>query len=72
MQVYEFDSREMDQAFLKGEHVVCKAVLTRAGLKNLKEGDKVVIQLSNRAKYMGLITKVEVAETSSVALGYFT
>jgi hypothetical protein len=71
MQIYEFDSRQMDHAFLEGEHVICKAVLPRADLRDLKKGDRIVIQLSTRAKYMGLVTKVEMAETARMALGYF-
>jgi hypothetical protein len=54
---YQLDNVSMDQDFLKGIPVFCKAVVTQSDLDNnlVKEGDKIVVQLSNRSKYMGRI-----------------
>ena len=61
----------MDDAFLNGEAVTCKAMLLKSDLEKLKKGDKIVIQLSNRVKYMGLVTDVALAATSTIAMGHF-
>jgi hypothetical protein len=60
MNSYQLDDKVMDQDFLKGMPVSCKAVVLHTDVKknNLKAGDRIVVLLSNRAKYMGIIRSV--------------
>jgi hypothetical protein len=70
MNCYQLESKEMDQAFLIGEVVICEAALPIESLGTLKEGDKIVIQLSNRSKYMGTIRKLHFAVNGKMATGH--
>jgi hypothetical protein len=58
MNVYKLDDKIMDAVFLKGDVVACRAVLTPAELREgrIREGEPILVLLSNGAKYKGLIT----------------
>lgn len=53
MNAYKLDDAAMDQAFLQGEIVFCQAVVREAEAINLKNGERIVVMLSNAKKYMG-------------------
>jgi hypothetical protein len=62
---------EMDVEFLNGKPVRCKMTIVLNQLHALKEGEPIVIQLSNRSKYKGRITCVNYRLNNGVAEGYF-
>lgn len=65
MNSYQLDDKCMDEAFLKGEVVVCGAVI-KAGDYNaqkIKPGDAIVVLLSTRAKYSGKVVNFIPDET---------
>jgi hypothetical protein len=49
----------MDESFLKGNPVHCRASIPFKTSVAINEGDKVVVKLSNRSKYMGMIKKTD-------------
>lgn len=57
MNAYKLDDKEMDKCFLKGDPVICKAVITLSDHASgaLKAGEKIVVLLSTGKKYMGEI-----------------
>lgn len=62
----------MDIAFLNKEPITCNAVIPASELSKLENGKKIVIQLSNGAKYMGKIIQSNFAIKNSVAIGHLT
>jgi hypothetical protein len=71
MNLYQLESKEMDMNFLRGEVVMCTAILKDELLKNIKAGDKIVVQLSNRSKYMGVIKSLDFTTRNGMATGSF-
>jgi hypothetical protein len=71
MNLYQLESKEMDRAFLIGEAVKCSAMLKEELFKNIKAGDKIVVQLSNRSKYMAVIKSLDFTITNGTARGSF-
>jgi hypothetical protein len=71
MNLYQLESKEMDVNFLRGETVKCNAALKDELLKNIKPGDKIVVQLSNRSKYMGVIKSLDFTTRNGMATGSF-
>jgi hypothetical protein len=71
MNLYQLESKEMDTNFVRGEVVKCKAMLKYELLKNIKVGDKIVVQLSNRSKYMGIIKSLDFTIKNGMATGSF-
>ena len=57
MNYYRIDSKVQDSDFIQGKSVFCSAALTEAEYSTgkLAEGSKIVILLSNGAKYMGKV-----------------
>ena len=55
MQSYKLDNKKMDEDFLSGKSVWCHAVVPDH--TTLKEGEKLVVLLSNGKKYLGRIGK---------------
>lgn len=58
MNAIELTSKPMDNLFLEGETVSCDAVIPVPDLNKgvLNEGQKIVVLLSNRKKYMAKIS----------------
>ncbi len=71
MNIYQFDTKETDQDFLAGKPVVCKAAMDKKP-DDLNPGDKIVIKLSNRAKYMGRVVAFQSATEQDVITGELT
>jgi len=71
MQVYQLDNKSMDDDFLKGKPVSCRAVIEHAITNDttLKEGDPVLIILSNGKKYKGRIHGINFFNISNFAVG---
>ena len=63
MHYYQLDSKTQDADFLQGKSVFCPAALTEAEYNTgkLAEGSKMVIRLSNGAKYMGKLLHFDYA-----------
>jgi|GEM_PF-3457236 len=60
MNSYTLDDKVMDNAFLKGETVTCRAVLTPRQQQQdpLLEGTSLLIILSNGRKYKGILRRI--------------
>ena len=71
MNIYRLDSKQMDEAFLKGEDVLCEAAVAYKDLSSgmMGEGERIVIALSNGKKYMGKIKGFEYTLVNEVAVG---
>lgn len=54
---YQLDDKQQDAAFLKGEPVLCRTVLSPKEEKEqrLREGETILVLLSTGAKYKGRI-----------------
>lgn len=65
MNAYTLDDKTMDSAFLKGETVTCRAVLSAAeqSEKILREGDPLLVFLSTGSKYKGILQRVSIIST---------
>ena len=72
MNSYQLDNKDIDQDFLSGLTVLCKAVLTKADVEanRIKAGDKIVVMLSNRSKYMGKVVNFRYRVTNGRAIGF--
>jgi hypothetical protein len=70
MYSYQLDSKELDNTFLRKDPVICLAVLHKEIYNTLNVGDKIVIQLSNRAKYMGIIKDLKFKFIDEFAHGH--
>ena len=70
MNVYQFDSKELDEAFLQRLPVRCKASLPKALVAKIHKGDRIVVQLTNRSKYMGVISNIDLHFTNIGAEGF--
>jgi hypothetical protein len=68
---YQLDNKDIDQDFLNGLPVLCKAALTKADIEanRIKVGDKIVVMLSNRSKYMGKIVNFSYTLKAGHAMG---
>ncbi len=58
MHIYQLDDKKTDQAFINGENVSGKAVLSTVVGDPPKEGDALLVILSNGKKYKAQVTKV--------------
>jgi hypothetical protein len=56
MNTYQLDDKVMDQKFLSGETVKCKAVIREQETDQYKAGTRIVVLLSTGKKYMGEVT----------------
>jgi hypothetical protein len=70
MNYYKLESTAVDKLFLEKEPVICNAVVPKAIFDGLKIGDKIVIQLSTRSKYMGIIRNLDFNITNNIANGH--
>jgi hypothetical protein len=68
MYYYQLESKEADQAFLRNEIIKCAAVISDVSL--LIPGNKVVIQLSNKSKYMATVVDTEFSMVGAHAHGF--
>jgi hypothetical protein len=71
MNIYQFENKEIDQDFLAGKPVICKAAMDKKP-DELNPGDKIVIKLSNRAKYMGRVVSFQSIVEKTVVIGELT
>ncbi len=57
MNAIQLPDKETDDLFLEGETVECSAAVTLEALQRgiFEEGEKIVVLLSNRKKYLGEI-----------------
>lgn len=69
MHLYQLASKELDQQFLNRDIVVCQAVIPINMLAALTSGSKLVVQLSNKAKYMGTVIKTQLSQQGDIAEG---
>ena len=71
MNYYKLDDKVMDALFLKGEAVLCRAVLTPKEVEGekIREGDTIVVMLSNGSKYKGRITSFRYVLIDEHAVG---
>ena len=71
MNIYRLDSKQLGEAFLKGEEVLCEAAVAYKDLSSgiMAEGEKIVIALSNGKKYMGRVKGFEYTLINEVAVG---
>jgi hypothetical protein len=71
MNYYKLDDKVMDAQFLKGEAVLCRAVLTPKEIDEgrIREGDTIVVMLSNGSKYKGRITSFRYVLIDEHAVG---
>ncbi|MBT1705702.1 hypothetical protein [Chryseosolibacter indicus] len=72
MNLYQLNDKETDHAFLSNIAVKCTAVLNERELIKLQNDKKLVVQLSNRAKYMGKIIDSSFEIKNGIASGYLT
>lgn len=68
---YKLDDKQQDAAFLKGESVLCRAVLTPEEEKEqpLREGETILVLLSTGAKYKGRIIQFARVLINGYAVG---
>jgi len=72
MNLYKLDSKKLDEAFLRGEVVTCIAVVTLTDRKSIEQSYRIVIQLTNGKKYLGLITGVDLVQKGKLFVGHFS
>jgi hypothetical protein len=68
---YKLDDKPMDAAFLKGDVVQCRAVLSpeEQADERLREGSSILILLSTGAKYKGRIIRFTRITLNGYAVG---
>lgn len=68
---YKLDDKTMDAAFLKGDTVPCRAVLSpeEQADERLREGSSILILLSTGAKYKGRILRFTRITINNYAVG---
>lgn len=71
MNIYQFETKENDEAFLAGKPVICKVAMEEKP-DELNPGDKIVIRLSKRAKYMGRVVSFQSIIEETVVIGELT
>ena len=71
MNIYQFETKEDDEDFLAGKPVICKVAMEKMP-DGLHPGDKIVIQLSKRAKYMGRVVSFQSVIEEKVVIGEVT
>jgi hypothetical protein len=59
----------MDADFLAGKTILCNVTLRQADLPTIKEGDAIVVLLSNGKKYLGTLGKFHFTITNEIASG---
>ena len=69
MNFYVLDNKEMDAAFLSYQDVRCKAAVALSMLDALQPGHALVVQLSNGAKYKGVIIAFDYQLYGAIAEG---
>jgi hypothetical protein len=69
--MFLFDNQDMDLAFLRQEVVRCTATFSNKQAEAPKRGDKIVVQLSNRKKFMGIVTDSHLTMVNDILQGYF-
>jgi hypothetical protein len=70
MYFYQLESKEADRAFLQKEIIKCAAVISDISLSALTPGNKIVIQLSNKSKYMATVIDTEFSIVDAHAHGF--
>lgn len=71
MNIYQFETKENDEDFLAGKPVICKVAMDKKP-DGLNPGDKIVIRLSKRAKYMGRVVSFQSVIENTVIIGEVT
>jgi hypothetical protein len=69
MNSYKLDDKDMDNDFLSGKTVVCKAAIPDSQLSTLNEGEPIVVVLSNGKKYRGIVGKFDHTIKNKIASG---
>jgi hypothetical protein len=68
---YQLDDKTMDQEFLSGKPVRCRAVLQDSpkGVEHVKTGDFILVLLSSGKKYKGKVVRFESFTLKDYAVG---
>lgn len=68
---YQFEDKQQDAAFLKGESVLCRAVLSPEEEKNeqFREGETILVLLSTGSKYKGRVLQFARVLINGYAVG---
>ena len=71
MNFYKLDNDAMDKDFLEGKAVLCDAVLPASEYQKgkIKDGDRIVVLLSNGKKYMGFVVTSNFTVNNTHAFG---
>lgn len=74
MNYYTLEDKEADKQFLDGDPVDCKIALSRQQYNEalIKQGDKIVVMLSNGKKYMGNVVSLTFEATGGGFEGVLT
>jgi|GEM_PF-4441211 len=70
MHYYTLDSKTMDSDFLARKPVRCNAVVPVSMISSLHYGNPIVVQLTDRSKYKGIIRKFEYQIKNDIAEGF--
>jgi hypothetical protein len=70
MYAYQLGSKDLDQRFLDRKLIECEAVVPEANAGALIAGSKVVVQLSNKSKYMAVVREFKFAIKNGHAEGF--
>ena len=71
MHYYKLDDKRMDAIFLNGSLVSCKAVVPydECVSGKVKQGERIVVMLSNGKKFMGRIVNFAYVVKNGLAIG---
>jgi hypothetical protein len=69
MNLYVFHDRQQDEQFLANKVVVCPIAGSLKELEKIHAGCSIVIQLSNRKKYKGVVRSVSFQQNKETAVG---
>ncbi len=74
MNYYTLEDKETDKQFLNGDPVHCKIALSRQQYNDglIRQGDKIVVMLSNGKKYMGNVVSLTFEATGGGFEGVLT
>jgi hypothetical protein len=72
MHFYKLDSKFEDEKFLNGSSVQCPAIIAEEEFLSgkFKEGERIIVMLSNGKKYMGKIIKFSGSVSKGLAQGH--
>jgi hypothetical protein len=71
MNVYKLDDKVMDDSFLQGQVIRCRAVLSQNELQHdsMKVGSPITIMLSKGKKYKGRVVSFQYLPVQEFAMG---